>query len=135
MSYQPEERYWTDYLRIALPVVGLLLMLGLFWFWAASLIGDEDDDNPNDLAAIATATVAPSRHLHLRLRPKPRETSPAKRSSPPLTAGKKRSPRTAPREILLRTRIQPLLTQRMLKRVMKTTRMQRIHAIWRLLSG
>ena len=60
MSYQPEERYWTDYLRIALPVVGLLLMLGLFWFWAASLIGDEDDDNPDDLAAIATATIAPT---------------------------------------------------------------------------
>ena len=27
MSYQPEERYWTDYLRIAFPVLGLLLLL------------------------------------------------------------------------------------------------------------
>ena len=38
MSYQPEERYWTDYLRIALPIAGLLLLLGVFWYWASSLL-------------------------------------------------------------------------------------------------
>jgi len=63
VSYQPEERYWTDYLRIAFPVLGLLLLLGLFWFWAMALIDNGDDDNGNNTvagvqtpAATATAT-------------------------------------------------------------------------------
>lgn len=51
MSYQPEERYWTDYLRVALPVVGLLLMLGLFLFWANQLI-NPDDTPPTEVAVI-----------------------------------------------------------------------------------
>lgn len=40
VQFQPEERYWTEYLRIALPIIGLLLMIGLFWFWAQQLIND-----------------------------------------------------------------------------------------------
>ena len=45
IDFQPEERYWTEYLRIALPIIGLLLMIGLFWYWAAQLTSD---DKPND---------------------------------------------------------------------------------------
>ena len=46
IQFQPEERYWTEYLRIALPIIGLLLMIGLFWFWAAELT--DDDGGPDD---------------------------------------------------------------------------------------
>jgi hypothetical protein len=56
VSYQPEERYWTDYLRIALPVIGLLLMLGLFWYWAAALIDDDESDTQPTQTPLAAAT-------------------------------------------------------------------------------
>jgi hypothetical protein len=57
VSYQPEERYWTDYLRIALPAVGLILMLGLFWYWATALIDDDDDNGGGTTIAGTTATA------------------------------------------------------------------------------
>jgi hypothetical protein len=63
VSYQPEERYWTDYLRIALPIVGLLLMLALFWFWAAKIIGSDSSApptvKPQATTLVITATAPP----------------------------------------------------------------------------
>jgi hypothetical protein len=62
VSYQPEERYWTDYLRIALPIVGLLLLLGVFWYWASSFIGDDTTDPPQTPVAelVTTPITAPT---------------------------------------------------------------------------
>lgn len=61
MSFESEERYWTDYLRVALPVIGLLLMLALFWWWAQQFIGDDGDRadvaRATETAEIATAPV------------------------------------------------------------------------------
>lgn len=44
-TYYSEDRYWTDYLRIAVPVVGVILMLGLVWFWLSSLLGGGNNNN------------------------------------------------------------------------------------------
>lgn len=44
-TYYTEERYWTDYLRIAAPVIGVILMLGLAWFWINNLLGDKSNNN------------------------------------------------------------------------------------------
>jgi hypothetical protein len=64
VQFQPEERYWTDYLRIALPVIGLLLMIGLLWFWAQQIINDDPDTTqPNateDVGLVTTITPAPT---------------------------------------------------------------------------
>ncbi|MCA9862629.1 MAG: SH3 domain-containing protein [Thermomicrobiales bacterium] len=77
VSYQPEERYWTDYLRIALPVVGLLLLIGLLWYWASALIGDGSPAQAPtpEVAAIVTpinqATPAPPTPTAVVIAPTP----------------------------------------------------------------
>lgn len=60
MSFQPEERYWTDYLRIALPVMGILLLVVLLWFWLQALIGSPGGEPPlpADLGAVNSTNVA-----------------------------------------------------------------------------
>jgi hypothetical protein len=77
VSYQPEERYWTDYLRIALPVIGLLLLIGLLWYWASALIGNTSNEAPptQNAAAVITpineATPAPPTATAIVIAPTP----------------------------------------------------------------
>ncbi len=60
VSYQREdERYWTDYLRVALPIVGLLLLFGLLWFWLSSIIGDDNNDQPTATAVVSVVLTQP----------------------------------------------------------------------------
>jgi hypothetical protein len=66
VSFQPEERYWTDYLRIALPVAGLLVLLGLLWYWAGSFIGGGSDSpipTPTQVLGQVTPINAPTATL------------------------------------------------------------------------
>lgn len=59
-GYQTDDRYWTDYLRIAAPVVGVILMLGLVWFWVANMLSDNDDDDVNNNDEDLSGPVIPA---------------------------------------------------------------------------
>ena len=53
-SYYTEQRYWTDYFRIAAPVLGVILILGLVWFWLGSLMdGGQPAPTPSPSPTIA----------------------------------------------------------------------------------
>lgn len=57
IDYYAEERYWTDYLRIILPILGVLLFLVLLYLWALAFLRG-DDDPPGQAGANATATLS-----------------------------------------------------------------------------
>jgi hypothetical protein len=57
ISFQPEERYWSDYLRIALPVAGLVILVFLLWYWADQIIGG--GGGPTATAQIVINTLPP----------------------------------------------------------------------------
>jgi hypothetical protein len=59
ISYYSDDRYWTDYLRIAAPILGVLLMVALFWFWASSFLGD-NNNKPNTGGVSSTQTSLPT---------------------------------------------------------------------------
>lgn len=56
----PDERYWTDYLRIALPVIGLLLVIAVFWYWAQQLIDSDSEDLSPTAPGLAEVVDTPA---------------------------------------------------------------------------
>jgi len=84
VQFQPEERYWTEYLRIALPIIGLLLMIGLFWYWASQLADDGNGgDEPESTIALGTteimtpeSTPEPTQETIVQSTPPPVEETP-----------------------------------------------------------
>lgn len=59
-NYDPEERYWTDYLRIAAPILGVILMVLVFWFAISNFLGDDNEDNGELGSADTTPVTLPT---------------------------------------------------------------------------
>ena len=97
VSFQPEERYWTDYLRIALPVIGLLILIALLWYWASALIGGPSGSEPTPITTPFTE-VAPTAAAPASPVPSPTPTAPAITPTPgvPPTAPAVTNPTVAP---------------------------------------
>jgi hypothetical protein len=55
-DYYDEERSLADYARIAAPILGVIVLVILLWFWIANFLGDDNGDD-DDLAS-GTATEA-----------------------------------------------------------------------------
>lgn len=59
LTYYAEERYWTDYLRIAAPILGVLLFLILLYFWASSFLGDDNNTGSGNVANSTSTSTLP----------------------------------------------------------------------------
>lgn len=75
LGYYPEERYWTDYLRIGAPILGVILILALFWFWANAFWGG--DNNKVGAGGTPQATLP-------AITASPEATSPTGATTPPI---------------------------------------------------
>lgn len=79
-----EQRYWTDYLRIAAPVLGVILILGLLWFWLGSLMGGGESTPTPSPSPLIAASGTPAQQSPLIIADTATPTPPA--SSPRVVA-------------------------------------------------
>lgn len=82
----PDDRYWTDYLRIALPVIGLLLVIAVFWFWAQQLIDDDSEDLTPTEAGLAEVVESPTAPAEVQPLGTPTPEDAGQSAPPPATA-------------------------------------------------
>jgi hypothetical protein len=66
-----ETRDWSDIPRVGLPLVGLLSLVGLLWFWLAAVIGDGTDQAPTP-----TPKPPPTAEVVTAVPPSPTATAP-----------------------------------------------------------
>jgi hypothetical protein len=58
LDYYTEERYWTDYVRIGLPIIGVILILLVALLWIIPFFSDDDDgDDTVGSGGTATTTI------------------------------------------------------------------------------
>jgi hypothetical protein len=60
LSSPADQTTWKDYLRVALPAIGLVLIAALFFLWARDLFGDDPIEPAGTASPVAQiATVPP----------------------------------------------------------------------------
>jgi hypothetical protein len=57
LDYYTEERYWTDYVRIGLPIVGVVLILLVALLWIIPFFSDDDDNGNQGASGTPQATM------------------------------------------------------------------------------
>jgi len=57
LDYYTDERYWTDYVRIGLPIVGVILILLVALLWIIPFFNDDDGDDSLGAGGTATTTI------------------------------------------------------------------------------
>lgn len=78
LNYYSEERYWTDYIRIIAPIVGVIVLVIILWVWIASFLGDDDSGeaaNATGTLPVTTLTAAESQTPEGNTTPSPPGTA------------------------------------------------------------
>lgn len=57
LDYYSEERYWTDYVRIGLPILGVILILLVALLWIIPFFNDDDDDGTLGAGGTPTTSI------------------------------------------------------------------------------
>lgn len=76
LDYYTEERYWTDYVRIGLPILGVILILLVALLWIIPFFNGDDDDGQLGATGSPTTTIPV-------IQPSVTATSPANGSETP----------------------------------------------------